>query len=154
VPVLLGGEPPAFPSIGNVFGYTLGKLDYPVGTGILPTASDPALDNVWILQIAQIHDPALLDAGVADPVTIESLNGSLADGVTITASMPAARDFLGHPITTVPVGGTVNQISLIPNAPVLIHVGGNITDLPFYGENFTAGDITSRAAMIPTAHFT
>jgi filamentous hemagglutinin family protein len=135
--------PPTFPSIGNVFGYTLGKLDYPIGTGILPTASDPAVVNVWTLQIPQIHDPALLSASVADPVTIESLNGSLVDGFSIAAGMPSVTDYLGHPITIVPVGGTVNQITLIPNAPALIHVGGNITDLPFYGENFTAGDITS-----------
>ena len=143
-------EPPVFPVIGNVFGYTLGKLDYPVGTGILPTASDPTLLNVWTTQLTQMHDPALITATQADPVVIESLNGSLVDGTTFTKNMGTVTALTfsgsGSPIEvglSIPIGSTVDQISLIPNAPALIHVGKNITDLPFYGENFAADNITS-----------
>jgi hypothetical protein len=40
-------------------------------------------------------------------------------------------------------GGTVGQISIIPNAPAQIRAGADILDMPFYGENFTASQITS-----------
>jgi hypothetical protein len=129
-----------YSSVGNVLASsTLGKLDYPVGTGILPTASNPALVNVGTLQVPQVHDPALLNASVPYPVMIESLNGSIVDGITVAAGATTN----GQILSSVPVGGTENQISLIPNAPALIHAGKNITDLPFFGENFTAGNITS-----------
>jgi hypothetical protein len=58
----------------------------------------------------------LLNASAADPVVIESLNGSLVDGITVAATGQSLRDFAGNPIT-IPIGGTVNQLSLIPNAP-------------------------------------
>ena len=73
---------------------------------------------------------------------IESLNGGLVDGITVAATGQSLRDFAGNPIT-IPIGGTVSQLSLIPNAPALIHVGKNITDLPFFGENFNATINTS-----------
>jgi hypothetical protein len=97
------------------------------------------------MQLPQLHDPSLVNASVADPVIIESLNGSIVDGITATPSGPigqATPDFTGHGVS-IPVGGTENQISLIPNAPALIYAGRNITDLPFFGENFTAGNTTS-----------
>ncbi len=70
---------PAFAQLGNVSGITLGKLDYPVGTGILPTASDPSLVDQSQLPPAQDHDPAMTqDDG--DQVRIYALNGSIASG--------------------------------------------------------------------------
>jgi hypothetical protein len=44
------------------------------------------------------------------------------------------------------VGGTVNQLSRTPNATALIYAKQDILDLPFYGENFTATNITSITA--------
>ena len=38
---------------------------------------------------------------------------------------------------------TAGQISLIANAPAEINAGLDILDLPFFGENFNADDITS-----------
>jgi hypothetical protein len=55
------------------------------------------------------------------------LNGRLLDGITTTANTPIVYDFTGREPVTAVVGGTVDQISLIPNAPALIHAGGNIT---------------------------
>ncbi len=43
-------------------------------------------------------------------------------------------------------GTTTSQISLIPNAPAEIQAGLDIIDLPFFGENFSADDVTSLIA--------
>ncbi|WP_454619527.1 filamentous haemagglutinin family protein [Bradyrhizobium cenepequi] len=145
--------PPAFPLVGNVFGYSLGKLDYPVGTGILPTASAPGLVPVWNLQPTQAHDPALIADSRSNAVTIASLNGSIVDGVTVTsATGPMTKFVTGNGdvalffAVSVKPPGTVNQISLIPNAPATIYAGQDILDLPFFGANFVASDITSIVA--------
>ena len=145
--------PPEFPLIGNVFGYVLGKLNYPVGTGILPTASNPTLVDVWNLTPAQSIDSSLIQAN-QPPVVIDSLNGSLVDGVISTASAGKLVIFYisGQPVngqyssSGTPIGATVNQISLIPNAPARIYAGQDILDLPFYGENFAASNVTSITA--------
>ncbi|MEW6439014.1 MAG: filamentous hemagglutinin family protein [Pseudomonadota bacterium] len=128
-------ELPAFLSAGNVSGTTLGKLDEQVGTGILPTGADPALpEDATQLTQAQLRDPSLSQPDDTASVLIYSLNGSLIDGEPSPASL----------LNT--VGITVGQISLVPNAPAEIYAGQNITDLPFYGENFAAADITSITA--------
>jgi len=133
----------SFTSVGNVFGNALGKLDYPVGTGILPTGSSPDLypGGVALLPPVQTHDPSLIQDGATDPVQIYSLNGSIVDGLQTTFT---ARD-----VTTgnsVNAGATFEQISLIPNAPAQIEAGLDILDVPFFGENFSASDITSLIA--------
>ena len=148
-----------FPTAGNVFGASLGKLDYLVGTGILPTASNPTLLNVWNLTPAQSIDPALVaaeEAAPTDPVRIYSLNGSIIDGEATTASEGKIYELIntgtnGSPlynsfVLNIVVGGTVGQISIIPNAPAQIYAGADILDMPFYGENFTASEITSIVA--------
>lgn len=118
---------PTFDTTGNVSGTLLGKLDYPTGTGILPTASNPGLVNASQLPSSQVHDPAMV-AFEGDPVRVYALDGSIVSGTTIAG---------------VSNGGTVGQISLMPNAPAQLYAGLDILDLPFYGENFTANDITS-----------
>jgi hypothetical protein len=126
-----------FSTVGNVFGNALGKLDYPVGTGILPTASNPELVDVSQLPAALTHDAALVQDNPATsaPVRIVALNGSIVDGVpALTSSL-----MLG-------VGGATGQISLISNAPTLIYAGMDILNLPFFGENFSTTDITSITA--------
>jgi len=132
---------PSFTSVGNVFGNVLGKLDYPVGTGILPTASNPALVDVALLPPAQTHDPSLIQDTPSAPVQIVALNGSIVDGTqsTINVSNNSNGSF-AFP------GGTFGQISLIPNAPAQIQAGLDVLDLPLFGENFTAADVTSLIA--------
>jgi hypothetical protein len=131
---------PFFTLVGNVFGNTLGKLDYPVGTGILPTAEDSALLNVAQLPPILTHDPNLLADTVSNPVQIYSLNGSIIDGAQSTVSVTAGVGVFALP------GATFGQISLIPNAPAEIQAGLDIVDLPFFGENFSTNDITSLIA--------
>ncbi len=141
IPLITSGsssELPVFASLGNVSGTTLGKLDYVVGTGILPTGADPTLTDEAQLSPAQYIDPSLSQAGATASVLIYALNGSLVDG----APLPAGTTFSGN----VNIGGTVGQISLMPNAPAEIFAGEDILDLPFYGENFNAADITSLIA--------
>jgi hypothetical protein len=122
---------PFFTQVGNVFYNTLGKLDYPVGTGILPTAEDPGLQNIQTIAPVSTHDPDLTTNTSSNPVQIYSLNGSIIDGVTSSA---------------VVAGATIGQISLIPNAPAEIQAGLDIADLPFFGENFSSNDVTSLIA--------
>ncbi|MCK9919337.1 filamentous hemagglutinin family protein [Microbacteriaceae bacterium K1510] len=126
---------PAFPTVGNVSGTMLGKLDYPVGTGILPTASNPTLVDASQLPPSQLHDPALAQGGGA-PGTIYALNGSIFDGAPLSAAVAVDGRMLLKDST----GG---QIALVPNQPMQIYAGLDILDMPFYGENFTAADITS-----------
>jgi filamentous hemagglutinin family protein len=130
-------ELPSFLSAGNVSGTTLGKLDDQVGTGILPTGADPALPPDGDTQDTQtqLRDPSLVQDGDTASVLVYSLNGSLVDGAPLQVIIGGDT-----------VGSTVGQISLIPNAPAQIYAGQNILDLPFYGENFTSGDITSITA--------
>jgi len=148
-------QPVTFTSVGNVFGGSLGKLDYQVGTGILPTASNPTLLNVWDLTPTQSIDPALVaaeEAAPVDPVRIYSLNGSIVDGAATNASegniyeLVNANFNVNSLTINIAVGGTVGQISVIPNAPAQIYAGADILDMPFYGENFTASQVTSLVA--------
>ncbi|MDB5609253.1 MAG: filamentous hemagglutinin [Bradyrhizobium sp.] len=132
--VQLGGFP-VFTSVGNVDATTFGKLDYPVGTGILPTASNPGLIDQSQLAPSQVHDPAMVQYS-GDPVRIYALNGSIASG---TVMQSAASDNGGN----VGPGATAGQISLVPNAPAEVHAGLDILDLRFFGENFSASDTTS-----------
>jgi filamentous hemagglutinin family protein len=120
---------------GNISGATFGKLDYPVGTGILPTASNPALIDATQLAPSQVHDPAMAQYS-GDPVRIYALNGSIVDGIPVAVSTAGGGSFVN-------AGATGGQITLMPNAPAEIYAGLDIRDLPFYGENFNANDITS-----------
>jgi len=52
------------------------------------------------------------------------------------AGLPAAA-------VTVSTGAVVYQLSLITNTPTEIYAGGDITDLLFFGENYSSSDITS-----------
>jgi filamentous hemagglutinin family protein len=131
---------PFFTLVGNVFDNTLGKLDYPVGTGILPTAENPGLVNVSTLAPILTHDPSLVADTVSNPVQIYSLNGSIIDGAQSTVTVTA-----GFGVSAL-AGATFGQISLIPNAPAEIQAGLDIIDLPFFGENFSSADITSLIA--------
>jgi hypothetical protein len=124
-----------FDGTGNVSGTTLGKLDYQVGTGILPTASDQQLVNGSELTQAQARDPALSGPDATGTVLVYAQNGSLIDGTQGSVAQQIAG-----------AGATVGQISLIPNAPAQVFAGQSILDLPFYGENFNANDITSLIA--------
>jgi filamentous hemagglutinin family protein len=128
---------PSFDTSGNVSGSLLGKLDFPVGTGILPTAENPELQDVTKMAPSQVHDPAMVQYS-GDPVRIVALNGSIVDGAIVTGTSSVA----GGGVFVAPnvVGG---QITLMPNAPAEIYAGLDILDLPFYGENFDANDITS-----------
>jgi filamentous hemagglutinin family protein len=123
-----------FDDSGNISGTTLGKLDDQVGTGILPTASDQQLVDGADLTQAQMRDPALVGPGATGTVLIYALNGSLIDGTQALQEIPGVISA---------TGSTVGQISLIPNAPAQIFAGQDILDLPFFGENFNANDITS-----------
>jgi hypothetical protein len=156
VPLLTGNfgaavysGPPVFDETGNVFAFSLGKLDYPVGTGILPTASNPSLSPVWNMQPTQTNDASLITGDGSDLVNIYARDGSITDGTQVTASEGKIEELVyttSFPVdrpVNVAVGGTVDQISVIPNAPAEIYAGGNITDLPFYGTNFTDTDVTS-----------
>ena len=149
-------SPMVFPILGNVYGYTLELLDYPVGTGILPTASDPTLTNALLLTENELHDEQLLEARTdkAETVHIYALTGDITDGTTLQSGQSFEKDaFLdrgGEYVYELMVGGkglstgaVVYQLSLIPNTPTSIYAGGNITDLPFYGENYSTNDITS-----------
>ena len=157
---------PVFASVGDVFGYSLGKLDYPVGTGILPTAENPTLipGGVSQLPAALTNDPALIQNDASTLVQLVALDGSIIDGTALTAadgrvytpynfqqiidgtlSGQLSGTFINN-ISAVGIGGTINQISLIPNAPADVHAGQDILDLPFFGTNFTAADITSIVA--------
>ncbi len=144
-----GSIAPDFATLGNVFGTTLGKLDYPVGTGILPTASAPALVPVWDLLPTQTNDPSLIATVQSDPVYIYALNGNIDDGVQLTAVdgvFNKTRYTNSGPVDTAVqtvLGSTVDQISLTPSAPAQIYAGQDVVDLPFFGMNFTASDITS-----------
>jgi filamentous hemagglutinin family protein len=122
-PVGPNGASP-FNTVGNVLGNTLGKLDDMVGTGILPTASNPELIDGSLLTPVQARDPSLVADGASGTVLIYSQTGSLIDGSVLNKQ-------------------TVGQLSLIPNAPTQINVALDILDLPFFGENFNADDITS-----------
>jgi filamentous hemagglutinin family protein len=124
-----------FSTQGNVSGTLLGKLDYPVGTGILPTASNPTLVDATQLAPSQVHDPAMVQYD-GDPVRIYALNGSIVDGIAVSVSTAGGGGFVAPNA----VGG---QITLMPNAPAQLYAGLDISDLPFYGENFDANDITS-----------
>src|SRR5450756_2906 len=104
---------PSFTSVGNVFADTLGKLDYPVGTGILPTAENPGLLNVQTLAPILTHDPNLVANTSSNPVQIYSLNGSILDGSQSTFLL---------------AGVTFGQISVITNAPAEIQAGLDILD--------------------------
>lgn len=132
-----------FSPVGNVSGTSLGKLDYRVGaidsTGdaILPTGAAPTLINQAQLTPVQYEDPSLVQNGATASVLIYSLNGDFADGARLQLGIPLLS---GSSAIT---GSTIGQISLIPNAPTQIYAAGNITDLPFYGENFTGADVTS-----------
>jgi filamentous hemagglutinin family protein len=136
-----GSSPVNFTAVGNVFGTTLGKLDYPMNTGILPTASAPALVPVASLSPARANDPSLILNRPSDLVQIYALNGSIVDGLPVTKSEGTISSTNG--IITPALGSTIDQISLIPNAPAQLYAGQDIVDLPFYGTNFTATDITS-----------
>jgi hypothetical protein len=143
IPLLLSGFAsgtpnfnfPAFAALGNVSGTSLGKLDYPVGTGILPTASNPDLIDASQLAPSQVHDAAMVQY-MGDPVRIYALNGSIVSGAPVTGAV------IDNGVVVGP-GGTAGQFALIPNAPAQIYAGEDILDLPFYGENFRANDITS-----------
>jgi Filamentous haemagglutinin family outer membrane protein len=126
---------PVFSSVGNVSGTSLGKLDSPVGTGILPTASNPNLIDATQLAPSQVHDPAMVQYD-GDPVRVYALNGSIVSGAPVIGNVSDNGQFLNP-------GATGGQIALIPNAPAQIYAGLDILDLPFYGENFNANDITS-----------
>jgi filamentous hemagglutinin family protein len=137
VPILSNGRATQlvnFDGAGNISGTTLGKLDDQVGTGILPTASDQQLVVGADLTQAQTRDPALVGPGATGTVLIYALNGSLIDGTQALNGQQGAS------------GATIGQISLIPNAPAQVFAGQDILDLPFYGENFNANDITSLIA--------
>jgi filamentous hemagglutinin family protein len=154
IPVLTGSVqgtagfisiPPVFTAVGNISGTTLGKLDYPVGTGILPTGSQPALLDVSLLPPTQTNDPGLILQTSSTLVHIYALNGSLIDGLPVIASegkIATNGDF----VVGAGLGSVVDQINLIPNAPSAIYAGQNINDLAFFGTNFTAADITSIVA--------
>ncbi len=62
IPLIYGGAP-TFASMGNVSGTTLGKLNYVVGTGVLPTGADPTLIDQAQLSPAQYIDPSLVRRG-------------------------------------------------------------------------------------------
>ncbi len=129
----------AFTTLGNISGTSLGKLDYPVGTGILPTALNPASPSDQSqFASSQVHDPAMVQY-VGDPVRVYALNGSIIDGAPVTSSVRDDSILLN-------AGATGGQISLITNAPAQLYAAIDILDLPFYGENFTANDITSLIA--------
>jgi filamentous hemagglutinin family protein len=143
-PNSISTTPVSLPGTGNVFGTSLGKLDYPVGTGILPTASDPTIVPVWNLSADETNDPSLIQA--SQPlVVIAALNGSLVDGTASNGKTSATSGGFSFDYK-IAAGGTVDQIALIPNAPTEIYAGQDILDLPFYGENFAATDVTSIVA--------
>lgn len=141
-----------FPRAGNVFGYTLTLLDYPVGTGLLPTAQKKTLTSAYLLSETQLHDPKLLEerTGSAEPVRVYALTGDISSGTALPAgnsysftfydgtSFPGTR--LGQNEAT---GEKVFQLSLITNTPTAIYAGGDVRDLPFFGENYQSSDITS-----------
>ncbi|HEY4316590.1 MAG TPA: filamentous hemagglutinin family protein [Herbaspirillum sp.] len=127
-----------FSTKGNITGTLLGKLDYPVGTGILPTASDPGLIDATQLAATQVHDPAMAQFN-GEPVRIYALEGSIIDGRQSTTTITGASGVVG-------AGTTGGQITLMPNAPAQLYAGLDIVDLPFYGENLSANDITSLIA--------
>ena len=144
-----------FPEAGNVFGYTLTLLDYPVGTGLLPTAQKKTLTNAYLMSETQLHDPTLLAARTAndEPVRVYALTGNVASGTALPAG--GSFSFTVYDGTTFPVtrgglnvatGEKVEQLSLIANTPTAIYAGGDILDLPFYGENYQSSDITSLIA--------
>jgi filamentous hemagglutinin family protein len=126
---------PTFTLLGNISATLFGKLDYPVGTGILPTASNPMLIDATTLAPSQVHDPAMLQYS-GDPVRMYALNGSIVDGVLVPVQTFGGGVFI-------PANAVGGQITLMPNAPADIYAGLDITNLPFYGENFNADDITS-----------
>ncbi len=100
IPLISGGgssQIPTFASMGNVSGTTLGKLDYVVGSGILPTGTDPSLTDAGQLSPAQYIDPSLSKAGATASVLIYALNGSLADGAPLPAGaiQPAPASISG-----------------------------------------------------------
>jgi filamentous hemagglutinin family protein len=135
----------SFSPVGNISGTSLGKLDYRLGAidsagdAILPTEASQKLADEAQFSPAQYEDPSLVQNGATASVLAYSLNGSLVDGAPLQPGLPSLS---GIGVAT-GVGSTAGQISFIPNAPAQIYAGGNITDLPFYGENFTAADITS-----------
>ena len=123
----------SFTTVGNVFGNVLGKLDYPVGTGILPTGSSPTLTpgGVALLSPVQTNDPSLIQDGSSDPVQIYSLDGSIADGLQTAFT---ARDVITG--NSVNAGSTFEQISLIPNAPARNQAGLDILDVAILWREF------------------
>ncbi len=120
---------------GPISGTALGKLNYSIGGGILPTASAPLQSDVTQLSPTQLIDPSLSQSTATGSVLVYSLNGSIIDGSIVPKGANTAS--FGQ------LGATAGQISLIPNAPAQVYAGQSIVDLPFYGENFTSGDITT-----------
>jgi hypothetical protein len=135
-----GSQTVFFAPVGNVSGTSLGKLNYQVGGGVLPTGADPTLVDIAQLSPVQYEDPTLVQNGATASVLIYSLNGDFADGAPLQLGLSSLNGLNAR------TESTIGQISLIPNAPTQIYAGGNITDLPFYGENFTAADVTSIVA--------
>jgi Filamentous haemagglutinin family outer membrane protein. len=90
------------------------------------------VDPASTLNDVQLHDASLWQARAAngvEPVRIYAVNGDITDGLVFDDGYRAKY--------------TVSQLSLIPNSPAALYAGGDITDLPFLGENYQSSDITS-----------
>ncbi len=127
--------------VGNIYAWMLGKLAYPTGTGILPTAVAPGRSDVTQVEAKLTHDASLIVGG-ADPVRFISLAGDLVNGFILPADITTA--FAGS--NTLRPGTMFGGLILMPNAPARIEAGGDILDLAFYGTNFTASDVTTIVA--------
>ncbi|HEX4181841.1 MAG TPA: filamentous hemagglutinin family protein [Caulobacteraceae bacterium] len=121
--------------VGNIDAWEFGKLDYRVGAGVLPTATDLAIVDVTQLQAKDSIDPSLIVAN-ADPVRVISVSGAIEDGFLVQSATAYGLQS----------GTLFGGLILTPNAPAKLYAGGDILDLAFYGVNFTANDVTSIVA--------
>src|SRR6202044_4273083 len=94
-----------------------GFLDYPLGTGILPTALDQNFTDTTLATVnpLALHSPTLLHANDPEPARIYSLDGSIIDGDT------ESGDSVGF------------QLRLVFDKPAQLQAAQNIQSLMFYG---------------------
>jgi Filamentous haemagglutinin family outer membrane protein len=91
------------------------------------------------LEAKLTHDTSLI-VDNADPVRIYSLSGDILNGTVATQPIQVQGQ------TRIALDTLYGALFIVPNAPAQLYAGGDISNLAFYGTNFTASDITSIAA--------
>jgi hypothetical protein len=99
--------------VRNVPTDSLTLLDYPLNTGILPSALDTTQVDISTAGLSSLHDPALL-----------------------------LRDDTANPVRVYSLDSDISDLYLVANKPAQIYAGSDIVSLIFYGQNDSASDIT------------